>query len=207
MADDERPEGLRDWLTVEPLDDVTRRRLVSTALREAGAVDAPAPARLSRAWRWLAAAAVIVVLLVGGLALLTAQGGHDEPQASRTRPAAGSPPSLKLAPDVGDFGDLDQPANLARLRRALDRPPHAAAPSAQATTPTATGDSAGELGASERALDFCGDTFPSATVLALGSGTFDGRAATVFLVQNDDGTRSLHAVLEDPCENRTLDSG
>ena len=37
MADDERPDAqVEQWLRVEPLDDVTRRRLVSTALRESG---------------------------------------------------------------------------------------------------------------------------------------------------------------------------
>jgi len=43
MADDERPDPqVEQWLRVEPLDDVTRRRLVSTALREPCETTAPA---------------------------------------------------------------------------------------------------------------------------------------------------------------------
>ena len=54
MADDERPaahgEEARDeevagWLAVEPLDDVTRRRLVSTALRETAGPPVSRPSR------------------------------------------------------------------------------------------------------------------------------------------------------------------
>src|SRR5215207_3696588 len=94
MADEKRPDDRDDqavqWLGVEPLDDVTRRRLVSTALRDSGASDAADPAgaaggtRSPHAWQWLTAAAVLVVVLVVGLALLTAGGGNDEEQATRT---------------------------------------------------------------------------------------------------------------------------
>ena len=207
MADDDRDPRIAARLPVEPLDEVTRRRLVATALRESEASAAPPP-RSSRAWQWVAAAAAIVVLVVGGLALLTAGGGHDEPQASRDRSIAASPEGLKVAPDVGDFGDLGQAANLDRLRSALDSSALAsAAPRAEASTPPAAGDAAGstsDADAAKRSLDLCASSFPGGTILALGSGTIDGRTATVFLVQQADGSRSLEAVLDDPCETRRL---
>lgn len=207
MADHERDPVIAARLPVEPLDEVTRRRLVATALRESEALAAP-PSRPSRAWQWVAAAAAIVVLMVGGLALLTAGGGHDEPQASRDRSITASPEGLKVTPDVGDFGDLGQAANLDRLRSALDSNSRApAAPSAEASTPQAAGDAAGstsDAGAAKRSLDLCASSFPGGAVLALGSGTIDGRTATVFLVQQADGSRSLEAVLDDPCETRRL---
>ena len=115
------------------------------------------------------------------------------------------------APDVGDFGDLDQPQNLASLRRALDSPPSAATPAA----PQAAGDSgfANDSGASERssagaALSQCSVPLPDGTVVAQGHGTLDGRRATVVLTETAAGKRSLDAVLSDPCELRHLsDSG
>jgi hypothetical protein len=41
-------------------------------------------------------------------------------------------------------------------------------------------------------------------VVAQGSGTIDGRRATVVLLEDADGTRTFEAVLEDPCEVRQL---
>src|SRR4029077_20845956 len=78
MADDERSAEIAGGLEVEPLDDVTRRRLVSSALRETETADAPAPGRPSRTWRWIAAAAALVIVAVGTLAVVSANGGHDE---------------------------------------------------------------------------------------------------------------------------------
>jgi hypothetical protein len=212
MPDDERPDArdpqVTDWLQVEPLDDLTRRRLVSKALQETGE-----PARRpSRAWRWMAAAAALVVLVTGTLAIVTARGGHDEQQATapvRTPEAAADATSKAVsgAPDVGDFGDLDQPDNLAALRRALDSPSSAAS----AAAPQAAGDSgfASDSGASERsgagtALSQCSVRLPDGTVVAQGEGTLDGRRATVVLTETAAGKRSLDAVLSDPCELRHL---
>ena len=65
LSREARDERLAAWLEPEPLDEVTRRRLVSTAMRET---------RPSHAFRWIATAAAIVVVLAGGLALVTAGG-------------------------------------------------------------------------------------------------------------------------------------
>ena len=210
MADDERPDRqVEQWLRVEPLDDVTRRRLVSTALRESDQGDTADSRRSSHAWRWLTAAAALVVVLVVGLAVLTAGGGNDEEQASRNDRTELTPKAAGPARDVGDYGDLDDPANLASLRAALEAPTAASGSS----EPLATGDAAdSQLGSAERAptggtgeLRLCGITAPDdGSIVAQGTGTIDGRRAAIVLVEAADGTRSFEAVLEDPCEVRPL---
>jgi hypothetical protein len=209
MADDERPDArdprVAGWLEVEPLDDFTRRRLVSNALQQ---TEEPAR-RPARAWRWMAAAAALVVVVTGTIAVVTAPGGNDEQQATapvRTPEAAGDATAKALAAtDVGDFGDLDQPKNLAALRRALESAPSAATPIA----PQAAGDSsASERSNAGAALPRCSEPLPDGTVVAQGHGTLDGRPATVVLTETGAGRRSLDAVLSDPCELRHLsDSG
>ena len=216
MADDERPDErdkqVAQWLQVEPLDDVTRRRLVSTALREGGASDADGAAgsrRSPHALQWLTAAAVLVVVLVVGLALLTAGGGTDDDQANRNEDAVLAPKAAEAARDVGDYGDLDDAGNLAALRSALETPTTESRQSA----PQAASDTAGsQFGAGASAssgtadeLRLCGVTAPDGgSVVAQGTGTLDGRRATVVLVEDADGTRTFEAVLEDPCEVREL---
>jgi hypothetical protein len=214
--DDARDERVAAWLEAEPLDDVTRRRLVTNAMRETS------EKRDLHAARWIAAAAAIVVVLVGVLALVTAQGGGDEPQAAtpaRT-PASGAPSAAAsgagaqadsgapaapyaasaapAAVDVGAFGNLDRASNLGRLRTALeDAPGSLAAKGAE----RAAGDSSAlaALGALP-----CRTGLPVGTILAVGSGTLDGRAAVVVLTDPGDGARSIDAVLADPCEVRPL---
>jgi hypothetical protein len=203
MPDDERPDGrdpeVASRLAVEPLDDVTRRRLVSTALREtAGDATAATPTARSHAWRWIAVAAAVVVVLVGGLAILIASGGHDE-QATRALSPRQLDQALSVAPDVGDFGNLDDAVNAAALRSALDArsktsaeaaAPRAASGDAAVSTPPASGASCarGAVG----------------TVVARATGTLDGRRVTVVLLEGADGTRSVDALFEDSCELRHL---
>jgi hypothetical protein len=154
---------------------------------------------------------VLVVVLVVGLALLSASGGDDSEVATRNDHAAVSPKAAEATRDVGDFGDLDDPANLAALRAALE------APVSGSAAPQAAGDTSRELGASDsntrtstttdenEPLRLCGITVPDGdTAVAQATGTIDGRRATVVLVESADGTRTLDAVLEDPCETRHL---
>jgi hypothetical protein len=209
MADDQRPDApdapdpeIAGWLDVEPLDELTRRRLVATALRGSEADHTPSARRPSRTWRWLAAAAAIVVVLAGGLALLTARGGHDESeQATLHEQPVLTPKATAAVPDVGDFGDLDQAANVDALRAAVDQRLSSAAVAPEAAT-SAAGDS---TFGSTTARGPCPEQVPAgAAVIARGSGTVDGRHATVVVVQRADGTRTYDAVLEDPCEVRHL---
>jgi hypothetical protein len=207
MAEDgARDERLGGLLGVEPLDEVTRRRLVTTALR------ASAPPGRSR--RWIAAAAVVVGLVIGvGVALL-ATGGDDTgaPTASQqksatpnTTPPAASPSSSAteavVPTDAGDFGDLSEAGNLARARAALGAAPirgevgaaDAASPAAGATL--------------ERRFDTfaCSDELDEGTVVATATGRFGNREAVVVAIERPDGTRTIEAIVADPCEVRPLD--
>jgi hypothetical protein len=203
MADDDRSDE-RDpevaaWLAVDPLDEVTRRRLVSTALRE-GAPAAPARPT-SRAWRWIAAAAAVVVLGVGALAIVTADGGNDATTASRAPSSEGVAvaPKAGATLSVGDLGDLADPANLARLR---DRT--AAADSSAAAAPNPAFSEGGDVQHETRASTACSDQLPDGTVLATGTGTLDGRPAVAVLLERPDGKQEIDAVLTDSCELRRL---
>jgi hypothetical protein len=229
--DDVRDENVGALLQVAPLDDVTKRRLVTTAVREI---------RPSRTGRWLAAAAaaaVGLVLVVGGAVLLSGPGKDDQqaatpagtPAAGRPSPtssapaappdfapaagAEGSPagnPSADGAtssalaargrlPDAGDFGDLSDATNLARLRSALI----AAAGSDAAASTSGTRQDGRDL-TTELATRTCLGSLPAGTITALATGTLDGRPAIVVLTTTPDGDRSIDAVLTDPCTVRPL---
>ena len=109
-------------LAVEPLDDVTRRRLVNTAIRSTGT------ARHAR--RLIGAAAAVVVLVVGAGVVVAVGSGNDSTTSSAARdkaasllPQADGARGLTVESDargVGDFGDLGVAANVDRLRRAFD---------------------------------------------------------------------------------------
>ncbi len=209
MADDDpRDDRLGAWLEVAPLDDVTRRRLVSTALASSG----PRRRTPAHAARWIVAAAAIVVVLVLGLALLTAPGGHDDQQASTpagtsaldrqsTRPSvppagsADSAPTNATTPpvDVGDFGDLSVAANLDRLRVALESGVPSSSLAADGARATFGFDASN-----------CRGRLPDGTVTALATGTLDGRPAVAVLTTLADGSRSVDALLSAPCEVRPL---
>jgi hypothetical protein len=218
VDDDARDERIAAALEVEPLDEVTRRRLVSTALdaTELARSNVPTTAipsgKKSHAARWIAAAASIVIVLVAALALLTAPGGNDEQQAStpaRTpeveqksagaaadsaAPQANGSTAAEAAPgDAGDFGDLDVPANLDRLRSALE------GDSGFASSAGPANDAASTLGTLA-----CRDALPAGTVTAIASGTLAGRRAVVVRTTLSDGSTSIDAVLTSPCEVRPL---
>jgi hypothetical protein len=205
MADDPRPEPrdpeLARRLSVEPLDELTRRLLVTTALRERSP-----RTRHQRAWRVAVAAAAVLVVVVGAVALLTAPGGHDEPTALQERskaPASSAAPSAPVA--VGDFGDLDRPANLEALRTRLAADASTKptpAPLADATAGAVTGAAGAAPESGESACPL--DPPAGATVLGAGTGTLEGRRATVYLLERADGSRTYEAVLEAPCATRHL---
>jgi hypothetical protein len=131
-AEDARDPRVATWLAVDPLDEVTRARLVRAAV--AGASEASPSAR-----RWVAAvavAAVLVALLVVAGAVLLSGGDDTATTASRApakesardsrgaNDAAGSvAPEAAALPDaaapatlpsVGDLGDVSTEARLAR---------------------------------------------------------------------------------------------
>jgi hypothetical protein len=233
--DDARDERIARLLEVEPLDEVTRRRLVSTAVRASAPPmrrSGTEPARVSR--RLVAAAAIVGVAVVAGLGYLVSRDGDStSPTASRdqsapTAPAEAAtgsatgassaapnaaPESLNQksqqgsfdatavpAPrDAGDFGDLRTAENLDRLRSAL-----AGSETASTVEGTPPSDRVTSLLAQlgEKA---CASELPAGTVIAVGTGRFGTRDAIVVQTELADGTRSVDAVVADPCTVRPLD--
>ncbi len=219
MADDDarderlagsEPERLRGLLDVEPLDELTRRRLVTTAVR--------ASAPPSRSRRWVAAAAAVVVLVIGGGVALLVAGGDDTttptalndlgksatPNTTPPNATPGSPTAEAVtAPvDAGDFGDLSDARNLARARASLgaDSPLRSTGQADNATAP-----SSGASATSGLAAFPCADELPEGTVVAAGTGRFGSRDAVVVAIDQPDGTQTVAAVVADPCEVRPLD--
>lgn len=138
-------------LRVEPLDDVTRRRLVGTAL---SAFDdrVVAPRHRPPAW-WqsprLLAAAMVALLLAIGLTTVLSQGGDDADSAA-TR-AQGSDASA--IPDdvvVGHIGAFDDPAT---LRNYLGTELHAATGGAAGETSAESSDSDDTSGTADEGAD------------------------------------------------------
>jgi hypothetical protein len=135
---DERDEELASLLDVPPLDDVTRERLVTRALDDAGPRRA-AP-RLTRLLVPAAAALVALVLVGVGVFVLVNRDGDNSGTAARSRtPEAASPSERGSGPDasssaetvgvrdLGELGDVTDSGELRRRVRAqLDE---AAAPS------------------------------------------------------------------------------
>jgi hypothetical protein len=218
MTDDEardepRDEELGARLGVPALDDVTRHRLVSTAMRTS---------RPARTGRWLAAAAAVLVLVIAvAVVVVVAPGSNDDRQAAtpartpaRTPSAAPLPPGPNAAAvpapaaepvsgsavDIGDFGDLSRSANLVRLRRTL-APATGSAPSA----PTAGAASARSVALlNTLATRPCRTDLPAGPITAVGTGTLDHRRAIIVVITSPNGTRVVNAVLGNPCAVRPL---
>ena len=154
---------------------------------------------------------MIVVVLVGALAVFTAQSGNEARLNDAARKPADSGQTQQASPSiaatgspvsVGDFGDLDTPANLRRLRTALEQQ------RSVLVAPANGGDADSAAGAETRSNQLstltCRDQLPAGTIIVVGSGTLDGRRAVVVLTDRGDGSRSIDAVLTEPCEVRPL---
>src|SRR5262245_30470485 len=185
---DARDDELAPLLEVPPLDDETRRRLVSRAVDEVR--PAPAPRQRSRVLVPVAAALVALLLLGVGLFALLGRGGDSAERAGPARtpnaatPRPGSAPSdasssaeaAAGAHDLGDLGDVSSPDDLRRAVRAqLDAP----APSARAVSPPCLARAA------------AGDPRPQ----AYGTGTSRGLPVLV-LVFRGDGHRPTEVLLD-----------
>ena len=208
-ARDERDERVAALLAVEPLDDVARRRLVSTALRSTGT------ARQAR--RLMAAAAVVVVLVAGaGVVIAVGGGGNSTSSTAARDKAARALPESRTENDVvagsvrsvGDFGDLGTAANVERLRRAFDAVeglsltpavPTGAA-SAAGQPPTNDAASSDALLNRFRALACSLSALPPGTLVALASGTLDGHPVIVVDLESAAGAHSFHAIETDTCK-------
>ncbi|MET0275813.1 MAG: hypothetical protein ABW211_03080 [Acidimicrobiia bacterium] len=214
MVDDPRDDELAARLAVEPLDELTRRRLVARAMSESEVDAAPAsPTGPSvRRLRWLvAAAAALLVVVLGSVAILRNNGSNDATVASRdrTRVVTGSTvdPQQKgaAAPNaeaaagssadsafgstgiaLGDFGDLSKAAARTRVLAAID--------AANLQSPS------GITEGIDRSACRDPDSDP---VLATATGTYAGRPARVLVTEAGEGRRVL-LLISDPCEVRQL---
>jgi hypothetical protein len=214
---DERDARMAALLAVEPLDDVTRRRLVNTAIRSTGS------ARQAR--RLIAAAAVVLVLVAGAGVVVAVGGGNDASQnafqdAGEKLGPRSTPYTIGTdARDIGNFGDLGVAANVDRLRGAFDatggsasanvapRGTSAGAPAAAGTGADSAQSAPAKsdaLVARLRALGCSASALPTGTVVALASGTLDGHPVIVVDLQSSTGTHSFHAIETDTCKVHRL---
>jgi hypothetical protein len=199
---DARDDVLARALAVDPLDDVTRRRLVATAIRSTGTA--------RRARMLVAAAAVVLVAVVGAGAFVAIRGtGSDEVEAQRRealgppqRPAAGAESGAAgaaptAAAELGDFGELTVAANRQRLFTAIGTTKATAAPDA----PAAAGESAAHKLAN---LDCTVRGLPSGTTAALATGTLDATRVIVVVTDTTGGNRIVSTVDTGTCRVRPL---
>lgn len=196
-------DALRD-APAAPLDELTRRRLVSRALEESAA---PVRDGWTERVPWRAAAAVLAaVVIAGGVALsLQRGGGSSSSTASRAKSApsttargaqtTAAAPDLSAATALGDLGDLSDPKHLAPRVRAADQ--FAAAQEASGTQSSAPAPAPAD------ALGSCGSALRGlGTIRAIGSGTVNGRAAAIAVTTDQKGHEQAIVVLLDGCRAR-----
>jgi hypothetical protein len=200
--EDPRDPRTAEWLEVEPLDELTRARLVRTALTRSADTAHPVSRRSRRTLTAaLAVAAALLVVVVGGVALLRPGSGEDSsPTAARAPSAPSAKGATPSAPSragdssamaeadavpaplrsLGPLGDVSSPA---RLRAAASR--SLAAPATATVVPSECAVAAG------RALG---------TPIAAGTASVDGQAATVVVARRPDGRRVAIAVVDGSCD-------
>jgi len=204
---DTRNERLAARLRTEPLDDVTRARLVRNAMA-ASTPDAASQAgrehRMSTRTRWMAVAAVVVALVAAGVAVLARDDTGAGPTAapapkaaeSHASPAERAPlpadssglPSISREAGVQNLGNLGDVGKKSELRGAVadvlssrEPPAEAQRPTAGAATASPPLSSAGDCASDELAR--LGRT------IAIGTGTVDGAPVTVYVVERSNGDR------------------
>lgn len=209
-ADDARDARVAAWLAVDPLDEITRARLVRDAV--AGADGAtPVGADRRRRGPLLAVAAVVVALVAVTLAVLatrdpgssttaadtprteTGPAAAPAPESSRrsdepvaaapgqaVAPAGDSAGTALVLADLGDLGDVSTPDRLGAAVAAR------LSVSGGTTTTTVTGC------ASDAGRAF-------GTPVAAGTGEIGGRPATVVVATQAAGTTAAVAVRGRSC--------
>lgn len=200
-ADDARDSHVAALLDVAPLDDVTRRRLVANALR------ASSPRRVS-GYRYLAATAVVVAGLVVAGGVLAKSGNSPRPTAapqssssetdSQSGAGVDAPKSAERLTELtiaylGEYGDLGDANQVARLQDEVVRSRSGAPVSSQKDIPADLADLA-ELVAYVLACEVV-----ETPVLAVASGTLEARPAVVIITATD-----VVVLLRDSCETRPL---
>lgn len=197
-ADETQDSRVAALLGVAPLDDVTRRRLVDAALRTSSRRRAPRH-------RYLAAAAIVVTGLVVAGGVLANGGDSSRPSA---RPAPSSSPETfndsgagadapksadrsAVAPTyLGDYGDLGDPARVARLQQDAVRSRSSLAAYISNAVPADLADLLAEAQACE---------VLKAPLLAVANGTLEARPTIVLVSETD-----VVVLSRGSCETRRL---
>jgi hypothetical protein len=210
-GDDARDERRAALLQTEPLDDVTRARLVRNAMAASEGEAAPQAGRVhpsSARVRWLAVAAAVVALVVAGIAVLARNDSGSAPTAARApktvQPQSGASVAPNAIAENGDsvlrqtvgpvsLGDLGDVGNKANLRRAVAAATATADTAFGATTasPTESATAVGVPACPTTGVDRLGQR------VAVGSGTVDGAPVTVYVVARKDGSRAAVIVRAD----------
>jgi hypothetical protein len=209
---DRRDDRLAELLEVPPLDEVTRRRLVASALDGARPVAAPATGTRSRRVLAVAAAAVAVVAVAAGVINAiddnggsgsrtvagrtqederahTGAGESEDRSATEQAPSAVPPAREALAEprNLGDLGDVTDPAH---LRRAV------------------TGGLSGGLAGDPLALSLdrpclAGRAATDTPPIAVATGRFEGDAVLILVVPRALDAYDLVVLDAATCESRS----
>lgn len=198
---------LRAQLHVEPLDEVTRARLVRNALAAAPAETAPSHQPV----RWIAAAAAIVAVVAVGVSVLVRN--SDAPQTTASAPASKS------------ANDQEQSQEFSRGADSPSSESATAAPSAPAVDSQAAIPSLGNLGEVSRRAQLrvavkaakpkgrftaacptpaVGEGGASGVLISGGTGTVDGERASVYVVEGPDGGKVAVVVIDAGCRTALM---
>ena len=180
------------------LDDITRRRLVRTAVNAVPGQAQP-PAKTRRPWATIVAAAAAALIVVVGIGFAISSSGDSRSDSAKR--AAGGSASTAGAPlkgAVGDLGDVSTPEALRALLAPGTSTTTAAAPGEHATDSTGSpqADAAAPFGQSksangesaltpqECARQLAGDR----PVTFFGTGTYQGAPVTIVGLPNGGRT-------------------
>jgi hypothetical protein len=201
---DLRDERVAERLRVEPLDEVTRARLVRTAM-----AGAPAASTWSARTRGLGIAAALVVVLAVGFAVLARNGSDsgttstaarapkaaDSLERSRTATAdeLGEGLQFSIVAGVAPLGDLGDVGSNGALRRAVlatDAFAKLGEPGETAAAVPSAASAAPQSDAALRVITTACDTGAIdrlGKLVAVGTGTADGAPVTVYVVERPNG--------------------
>ena len=192
------PAALRAQLQVEPLDEVTRARLVRTALAAApAAADRGAADRGRRRAGWLAAAAAIVAVVAVGVSVLvrdseppqttasapTADGESEKGTAQQLDATAAPSASREASASASSLGKLGEVGRAAALREAVK-------------SATARGQFRAECPVP--------DVGTAGVLISVGTGTVDGEPASVYVIEVPAVGKVAVAVVDQGCRTAVL---
>jgi hypothetical protein len=232
LPSDPRDEALARALAVEPLDDLTRRRLVSGALAAAhdGTDEMEPPAQGTARARVLGIAAAAVAFVVLGVAALALPGGDTTDVASRApqaragqaapAPTTSAPTAAPesqgtaLGPTVAAAGQSTGAASDSSALAGEPAPIPGVAtlgdlgelsvPGTRSRVLTDAEPVAADQRPLSRRVSFRSCPERGVTAVAAGLGTLDGAPALVVVSRRDDGTLRVRVLDGSTCTLRPL---